>query len=187
MVIYHGRKQKITIYKQKIATNNTSCPSSLVIFFGLPSPRIQVCSKDLGYAPSDLATMVTYHKSTIKEKFIPGIRKQLPSLQIFKVFPIFCIKIHQTFYPSLHISHLRPVSVLTCSNGTGEDAAEGVESALIGGWHHLGDVHHQGTCLPGCSGRFFSSPKRKTSETPEMVKKNNQTNHHWKLDNPLPN
>ena len=80
MVIYHGRKQKIT-------TNNISCPSSLVIFFGLP--RIQVCSKDLGYAPSDLATRVTYHKSTIKEKLVPDIRKQLPSLQIFKVFPNF--------------------------------------------------------------------------------------------------
>ena len=88
MVIYHGRKQKIT-------TNNIGFPSSLVIFFGLP--RIQVCSKDLGYAPSDLATMLTYHKPT---KLIPGIRKQLPSLQMFKVFSNFWLKIRQTFYPS---------------------------------------------------------------------------------------
>jgi len=31
----------------------------------------------------------------------------------------------------------------TGSHDTGEDSTEGVESALVGGWHHLGDVHHQ--------------------------------------------
>jgi len=29
------------------------------------------------------------------------------------------------------------------SHDTREDSTEGVESALIGGWHHLGDVHHE--------------------------------------------
>ncbi|KAI6748621.1 hypothetical protein HG530_015394 [Fusarium avenaceum] len=33
----------------------------------------------------------------------------------------------------------------TGSDGTGEDTTEGVESTLIGGRHHLGDVKHEGT------------------------------------------
>jgi hypothetical protein len=33
----------------------------------------------------------------------------------------------------------------TRSDGTGEDTTEGVESTLIGGRHHLGDVKHEGT------------------------------------------
>jgi hypothetical protein len=33
----------------------------------------------------------------------------------------------------------------TGADGTGEDTTEGVETALIGGGHHLGDVQHEGT------------------------------------------
>lgn len=37
-----------------------------------------------------------------------------------------------------HDAHLLP-----CRNNTREDTTKGIESTLIGGWHHLGDVHHE--------------------------------------------
>lgn len=33
----------------------------------------------------------------------------------------------------------------TGADGTGEDTTEGVETTLVGGWHHLGDVKHEST------------------------------------------
>ncbi len=37
-----------------------------------------------------------------------------------------------------HDAHLLP-----CRNDTREDTTKGIESTLVGGWHHLGDVHHE--------------------------------------------
>lgn len=37
-----------------------------------------------------------------------------------------------------HDAHLLP-----CRNNTREDTTKGIESTLVGGWHHLGDVHHE--------------------------------------------
>ena len=36
-------------------------------------------------------------------------------------------------------------ALLTSGNNTGEDTAKSVESSLVGGRHHLRDVHHQGS------------------------------------------
>ena len=35
-------------------------------------------------------------------------------------------------------------ALLSGGDNAGEDTTEGVESSLVGGRHHLGDVHHEG-------------------------------------------
>ena len=207
MVIYHGRKQKIT-------TNSISCPSSLVIFFGLP--RIQVCSKDLGYAPSDLATRVTYHKSTINQGKIHSWHQETTSIsdKCSKFFPIFYklvggfnpfekyeskwesspnrgenkniwnrhpVKIHQTFYPSP--SPNRPNLSQWCRRRRGRRRRIGPYRRLAPSWRRTSSRD----LLARMRLKFFlfhpQNGKTSYLNSRNGGKKNNQTNHHRKLDN----